>query len=202
MDFDKLEDLLGIQKGSAERLSREELIPELVKGVDNKTKELELKFKKSGEVQKTEEPASSLSLEKLEEDRKKIIEETVLLYEIGKRLLMKLEESINDKINPTDKDFAAAGALLSSVSNSLDKLKNINREYRQEEEMRRMSLLSESSNEDGTMDLGPDAIAKFIEDHRKKTQKTEEMESAQDAIIVDGEPEGDSEEDSDEEESV
>ena len=194
MDFTPLESLLGIQAGSTEKLSKEQLIPELVKAADTKTKEIEHKFKKSSELIKVEKD-NPLSLEKLEQTRETIIEEATLIYEVSKRLLLKLEEMINDKINPTDKDFTAAGALLNSVTNNLKTLKDINREYRQEEEMRRMSLLNETSNEDGTMDLGPDAIARFIEDHKNKNKKTEEMQNAQDAILVDGEPtpEGDDE---------
>ena len=188
MDFSNLESLLGIEKGTMENMPKDKLIPDMVKGVDDKAKDLKAKFKESSKEIKRVDDNNSLSLETLEDDRKKIIEEAVLTYEVSKRLLIKIEEMINDKINPSDKDFTAAAALLNSVTATLKTLKEINREYRQEEEMKRLSMMNETANEDGTMDLSPDAIARFLEDHLNRNQKTDEMAKAQDAILVDGEP--------------
>ena len=81
-DFSNLEKLLGIEEGSTKNLSEQELVPELVKGVNNKTKELSAKLK-STDLQLAEDPNNPLLLENLENQRKQIIEDAKEINEIG-----------------------------------------------------------------------------------------------------------------------
>jgi hypothetical protein len=190
-DFSKLEDLLGIEKGSTKTLPEQELVPELVKGVDSKTKQLSNEFKQtSTELKIIDDKDDPLSIENLENSRRKIMKEAYELQEIGMILVRKLKKVIDDKIVVNEKEWASAGTLLTSVVNSLKTTKEIISQYRQEEEMKRMSEISSTQNEDDSLDLSPEKIAMIIQKHKEKTTKSQEVINAQDAEIV--EPEKDS----------
>lgn len=183
-DFSNLEKLLGIEEGSTKKLSEEELLPELVKGVNNKTKELSTKLK-SNDLQLAEDPNNPLLLENLENQRKQIIEDAKEINEIGKLLLKRFKKDIDDSIVVDAKKWQSAGPMLSSVSNNIKSLHEIINQNIQREEMRQMSAEIHSENTDEMM-LSPANIQRIIQEHREKTGKSEEMLQADDAVIIGG----------------
>lgn len=191
MDFGDLEKLLGIPPGSTVDNSTGQVKPNmdnLVSGIDNKTKELSQQFENSSKQIK-DASSDSYSIEKLDADRKKIIEEAEMIYQISLRILKKLERDIEDKISPDAKLYASAGPLVNSVASNLKIISDLKTKYRQEEEMKLLTSASLSDAENGSLDMSWDGIQKIIDASRIRQGKLPEPPvNAKDAVLVDGEP--------------
>lgn len=184
-DFSSIEKLLGLEEGS----TNNGIPANLVESLDNKTKEITEAFDKNKTIQNlppAEIIKTGITLDELEEDRKSIVKEAKMIYEISKKILHKLYDDMKDKIVTSDRMYDAASKLIASVIASNKALKDINTQYRQEEEMRRMSEISIKEDEvDGKkMKLSPAETMAIILEHRKHKGLKEASIQAQDAEIV------------------
>ena len=201
MDFENLEKLLGIEPGSVSKIPEDKLVPNLIKNVNDKTEELSAKFEitsdKLTKIEKTNE--NLISLEELDNDRKNIIEQAKLIYEISLRLLKKLEKDISDKITSDPKLWASAGPLINAVNSNLKTLSDINTRYRQEEELRQLTSTDEKG--DDSLNLTWDKIGDWLEQKKKESGiKENDKVDVEGAILVDGEVVEESEESEESEE--
>lgn len=194
MDFGDLEKLLGIPPGSTIDNTTGEIKPNmdnLVSGIDNKTKELSKQFDQTSKQisDGNTNNANAFTIEQLDADRKKIIEEAEMIYQISLRILKKLEKDIDDKISPDAKLYASAGPLVNSVSANLKIISDLKTKYRQEEEFKKLTSEA-SASDDGSLVLEWGGIQKILDASRARQGKItqEPPTDAKDAILVEGDP--------------
>lgn len=171
-DYLAFERLLGLPPGSTAQ-GEEELRPLLADGIKNKTNELTKKATQldvissmsTADIVKT-----GFSLETLEDDKIKIRNETFEVYTIARALLDGYKTQMDRAVNPNDRMWMAGAKLVDSVTGSLDKLLNMTMKFRQEEEMKGMTLVKES--EKSTREMTPKSWFEFI----KQVKETPDAE--------------------------
>lgn len=174
--FTALEEKLKLPIGS----TKEALEPhkQLTKRIDIKTQKLEADLKLIKAQEKMSETGlTKLTPEVFDRDRLKVREEAHRLYDISKNFLDKLQEQVDSTLDVSDKMWSAVSSMISSVTNSLEKLVNITVKLRQEEELRSIELqkvedAKKALDDDGTIELVPDQtniyIANLVEEHERK----------------------------------
>lgn len=185
-EFSGIEGLLGLPQGSTRDISPDEAGELLVKGVADKTKELSKGIKK---VDALENMSSAdlvkcgLSVESLEQDKFTIRNELFEVYRIGKALLTKYSDDVKDLVDVNDRMYTAGAKILDSVSGSLDRLGNMIMKFKQEEEMRQLTV--EGDDEDGRKEMSPDQWMDFV-DASKDTKQLPD-DNVKDAEIIEPE---------------
>ena len=147
-DYSAFERLLGLPVGSTAK-SDDELRPLLANSLKTKTNELakdNTKLEVLNSLPTSELLKHGFSLESLEEDKVRIRNETFEVYEIARSLLNGYKTQIDRAVNPNDRMWMAGAKLVDSVTASLDKLMNMTMKFKQEEEMKGMTLVDKESN--------------------------------------------------------
>lgn len=187
-DFSSIEKLLGLEEGS----TNAGLPTSLANKIEEKTKELTDAMDKVTTIKNlppSELLKTGMSLEELEDDRRQIVTEAKFIYDISKKLLQKMWDDIKDKIVVPDRMYDAASKLVASVTASNKSLRDINTQYRQEEEMRQMAEISskeETTDGDGKKKrLAPSDITLLINENRRRRHLEDTKIVAQDADLVD-----------------
>jgi len=151
--YDAIERLLGLPEGSTTQ-SEENLRPVLVDGVKKKTKEL---VNKASEIEVLDDMSptdlikSGFDIEELERDKVRIKTEAFEVYDISRSLLNRFKEQIDASVNPDDRMWASGAKLIDSVTGSVDKLSNMILKFKQEEEMRGLTLMGEDDSTSKSM---------------------------------------------------
>jgi hypothetical protein len=165
-NYSGIERLLGLPEGSTEQGERD--VKELLaKGVKDKTKELE---KKATQLDTLDNMASSdlvkagFTLESLEQDKVTIRTEAFEVYRIAKTLLERYKEQIDSLVDVNDRMWLAGGKMVDSVVGSLDKLTNMILKFKQEEELKNLTVLDE--NDDGSKEMTPGDWMNFVNEVR------------------------------------
>lgn len=188
-DYSALERLLGLPEGSTEGSDEKQVAPLLSKGVKNKTNELETRMKKVDaldDLAPSELVKSGLSMELLEQDKVTLRNEAFEVYRIAKSILERFKEDMDERVDIGDRLYTAGGKIIESVSGSLDKLSNMLIKFRQEEEMRSLSIVDE--NENGTKQMTPQDWMDFVNQVRSEDEDDDEPAGiVQDAEIIDEE---------------
>ena len=165
-NYSGIERLLGLPEGSTEQ-GEKDVKELLAKGVQEKTKDLE---RQMNQLDTLDTMASSdlvkagFSLESLERDKVTIRTEAFEVYRIAKTLLERYKEQIDGLVDVNDRMWLAGGKMIDSVVGSLDKLTNMILKFKQEEEMKNLTVLDE--NEDGSKEMSPDDWISFIKEVR------------------------------------
>lgn len=186
-EINALEKLLGMPQGSTKSLNADEVVPALVEGIENKTKDLADKADKISNIQKMDPQdkiKSGITEEQLDTYRQEVIDDAVKVKNISMKLLEKMKKDIEDKIVVTPQLWAAAPAMLSSVMGNISKIGELVARYRQEEEMKRLTTVSQETTEDGKIELSPVNLSKLISEHKQRMGKPSNIK-ATDAEIVD-----------------
>lgn len=185
-DINTLEQLLGIPEGSTKNLTPDEVTPVIVQGIDNKTKDLTQKANQINAIQNMdsqEKIKSGITDDELDGYRRELLEDAQRVKKISLKLLTKLEKDIEDKIIVPDKLWAAASPMLTSVMNNLKVVAEMVTRYRQEEEMKRLTVITQETTEDGKIELSPVNLAKLIAEHKQRLGSKDNIK-ATDAEIV------------------
>ena len=147
-DYSAFERLLGLPAGSTAK-GEDELRPLLADSLKTKTNEL-VKDNTKLEVL-TNLPTSDLikhgfNLDSLEEDKIRIRNESFEVYEIARSLLNGYKTQMDRAVNPNDRMWMAGAKIVDSVAGSLDKLLTMTMKFKQEEEMKGMTLVKDEGN--------------------------------------------------------
>jgi hypothetical protein len=164
-EYSLIENLLGLEVGSTNGATPDEITPVLADGVKNKTNELVERLDTTSalsNVPKTELVKSGISLDSLEVDRGLIRNESFEVYRIGKAILTKLYDDIEGQIDVTDRMYASCAKMLDSVNGSLSKLFDMNQKFKQEEEMKGLALMNDL-DDDSSLTMTPDQWMDFAE---------------------------------------
>lgn len=148
-----IERLLGLPEGSTAQ-SEDTLRPVLVNGVKSKTKELVSKTKEMevlGEMSSSELVKSGFDIEELEQDKIRIKTEAFEVYDISRALLDRFRDQIDQSVNPNDRMWASGAKLIDSVTGSIDKLTNMILKFKQDEEMKGLTLIGEDNSTSKSM---------------------------------------------------
>jgi hypothetical protein len=148
-----IERLLGLPQGSTAQ-SEDNLRPVLVDGVKAKTKELVNKTKQMDvldEMSASDLVKSGFDLEELEQDKIRIKTEAFEVYDISRSLLNRFRDQIDQSVNPNDRMWASGAKLIDSVTGSIDKLTNMILKFKQEEEMKGLTLMGDDESTSKTM---------------------------------------------------
>lgn len=179
-DYSGIERLLGLPEGSTQGSDPMRIAPVLSTGIKNKTNEL---AKKSTNLETLEDMPSSelikagLSLELLERDKVTIRTEAFEVYRIAKSILERFKQDIDDLVDVNDRMYASGGKLIESVTGSLDKLSNLVMKYKQDEEIKGITLVN--ANDDGSKDMSPQDWIAFVNQIQDNP-----LEEAKDAEII------------------
>lgn len=171
--FDAIERLLGLPPGSTSQ-SEEKIGSTLANGVKSKTKELVDKsheLEVLGSLPSSELVKSGFDLEELEQDKVRIKTEAFEVYEISKALLDGFKTQLDGLVQPSDRMWTAGAKLIDSVTGSLDKLTNMILKFKQEEEMKGLTLVGE--NESTSKAMTPQDWIAYI----KEVKNTDDIEA-------------------------
>lgn len=147
-DYSAFERLLGLPTGSTAR-GEDELRPLLADSLKNKTNELvkdTTKLEVLSTMSKSELVKHGFNLDTLEEDKVRIRNESYEVYEIARSLLNGYKTQMDRAINPNDRMWMAGAKIIDSVTGSLDKLLSMTMKFKQEEEMKGMTLVKDDGN--------------------------------------------------------
>lgn len=190
--FSGIESLLGLPQGSTAKISPHEAPAVLTKAVKAKTTQLDKDLKKIDTLKETLSPADmvkgGLSIEMLELDKETIRNEAFEVYRIAKALLEKYKSDVDDRLDINDRMYLAGGKLVDSVVGSLDKLTNMIIRFKQEEEVKGLSVVG--PDEGKQKEMSTDAFTNLID---MVNSENNENDNIVDAEIVD-KPENDSNE--------
>ena len=142
-DYSAFERLLGLPPGSTAQ-GEDELKPLLTTGIKTKTTELVKKLDQIevlSDMPQAELVKRGFDLEVLEQDKVRIRTEAFEVYAIAKSLLTGFKEQIDRSVNPNDRMWLAGAKLVDSLTGSLDKLLNMTIKFRQEEELKGLTLV-------------------------------------------------------------
>lgn len=171
--YDAIERLLGLPEGSTAQ-SEDKIRPVLVNGVKLKTKELVNKASELdvlNNMSPTDLIKSGFDLEELERDKVRIKVEAFEVYNISRSLLNRFKEQIDGSVNPDDRMWASAAKLIDSVTGSVDKLTNMILKFKQEEEMKGLTLLGEK--ESTSKSMSPKDWLEFINEVKSEDDVNE-----------------------------
>jgi hypothetical protein len=171
--FDAIERLLGLPPGSTSQ-SEEKIGATLANGVKNKTKELVEKsheLEVLGSLPSSELVKSGFDIAELEQDKVRIKSEAFEVYEISKALLDGFKTQLDGLVNPSDRMWTAGAKLIDSVTGSLDRLTNMILKFKQEEEMKGLTIVGE--NEQTSKPMTPQDWIAYI----KEVKDSEEIDS-------------------------
>lgn len=146
-DYSAFERLLGLPAGSTAQ-GENDLAPLLADSLKTKTNELvkdNTKLEVLSNMSKSDLVKHGFNLDSLEEDKIRIRNESFEVYEIARALLNGYKTQIDRSVNPNDRMWMAGAKLLDSITGSLDKLLTMTMKFKQEEEMKGMTLV----NDDG-----------------------------------------------------
>lgn len=187
-NYSALEHLLGLPEGSTEGSDSSDVAPILTQGVKNKTSELEVRLKEV-DVLDTLAPSelvkNGLSLELLEQDKVTLRNEAFEVYGIAKSILVRFQEDMEERVDIGGALYTAGGAVISSVSGSLDRLSNMLIKFRQEEEMKGMTILGEE--DDGSKQMTPQDWVAFINEVKAEDDTEEPTGIIEEAEVIDEE---------------
>lgn len=177
-NYSGIERLLGLPEGSTEQADRD-IQQLLTKGVQQKTNQLEKQITK---IETLDTMASSelvkcgISLEKLEMDKVTIRNEAFEVYRIAKALLERYKQQVDGLIDVNDRMWASGGKMIEAVVGSLDKLTTMILKFKQEEEMKALTMVKES--DDGSKEMSASDWISFI-----KEVKNSEVEGIEGEVI-------------------
>jgi len=146
-DYSAFERLLGLPAGSTAR-GEDELRPLLADSLKTKTNELvkdNTKLEVLSSMSTSDLVKHGFNLDSLEEDKVRIRNESFEVYEIARSLLNGYKTQMDRAVNPNDRMWMAGAKIIDSVTGSLDKLLTMTMKFKQEEEMKGMTLV----NDDG-----------------------------------------------------
>ena len=193
-DYTGLERLLGLPEGSTQGSSEEKVAPILTKGVKDKTSELEIRLKKVDaldDMAPSELVKNGLSMDLLEQDKVTLRNEAFEVYGIAKSILERFKEDIEERVDIGDRMYTAGSAVISSVSGSLDRLNNMLMKFRQDEEMKGLSILDEDENT--SKQMTPQDWMAFVNEVRDEDEEADgPVGLVQDAEVIDDESEDNS----------
>lgn len=181
--YDAIERLLGLPEGSTTQ-SEDKLRPVLVNGVKNKTKELVNKASELevlNDMSSTDLIKSGFNLEDLERDKVRIKIEAFEVYDISRSLLDRFKEQIDASVNPDDRMWASGAKLIDSVTGSIDKLTNMILKFKQEEEMKGLTLVGEEDSKSKSM--SPQDWMAFIKEVKVEDDSNDSPTEADQEII-------------------
>jgi len=187
-NYSALERLLGLPEGSTEGSDDTKITPILTKGVKDKTVELEVRLKEAdtlGELAPSELVKNGISLELLEQDKVMLRTEALEVYGIAKSILTSFKEDIESRVEIGDRMYTAGSAIISSVSGSLDRLNNMLIKFRQEEEMKGLTILGEEEN--SSKQMTPQDWMAFVNEVRDEVDDDTPTGIIQEAEIIDEE---------------
>jgi hypothetical protein len=177
-EFSGIERLLGLPDGSTTP-------NKVTNAVVKKANELDKKVKQNDLIETKLSPSDmvkmGITMESLEQDRIRIRNDAFEVFRIGKLLLDKFKEDTENLIDMSDRMYTAGFKGIESLVNALDKLNNMIMKFKQEEEMKNLNLIGDTS--DGTLDMTPEKMMEFIE-HAKNQDKKIDMSNIKDAEIV------------------
>lgn len=186
-NYSGLERLLGLPEGSTEGSSESQVAPIISKGVKEKTHELEKQMKKIDTLDglaPSELVKNGLSMELLEQDKVTLRNEAFEVYRIAKAILERFKEDMDERVDIGDRLYTAGGKIVESVSGSLDRLSNMLMKFRQEEEIRNLSIVTEE--ETGTKQMTPQDWMAFVNEVRNSGNDDEGPSGlVEDAEIID-----------------
>lgn len=185
-EINTLEKLLGMPQGSTKKLNPDEIAPAIAQGIENKTKDLADKAKQINALESLDAQdklKSGITDEQLDEYRREHLEDAQKVKKISMKLLTKLEKDIEDKIVVDPKLWASVSPMLTSVMTNIKTLSEMVTRYRQEEEMRRLTTISQETTEEDKIQLSPTSLAKLISEHKQR-QGSKDNIQATDAEIV------------------
>lgn len=188
-DYSGLERLLGLPEGSTEGSSENQVAPIISKGVKDKTNQLEKQMKKIDTLDgmaPSELVKNGLSMDVLEQDKVTLRNEAFEVYRIAKSILERFKEDIDERVDIGDRLYTAGGKIIESVSGSLDKLSNMLIKFRQEEEIKNLSIIGEEEN--GTKQMTPQDWISFVNEVRENDDDSDDgpVGLVEDAEIIDG----------------
>jgi len=181
-EFSPIERLLGLPEGSTKNIDPSKAGEKLVKGVANKTNQLNKDLKKTETLEKMSNAdlvKSGISIESLEKDKDTIRNEAFEVYRIAKSLLIKYQDDVDDRIDVDDRMYTAGAKLVDSVTGSLDKLTNMILRFKQEEDMKNLTLVGET--EEGKKEMSPQGWIDFVDEVK---DDEEDLDNIQDAEII------------------
>jgi len=187
-DYTGLERLLGIPEGSTAGSSESQVAPILTKGVKNKTLELEARMKKVDALD-TMAPSdlvkNGLSMELLEQDKVMLRNEALDVYQIAKSILVSFKEDMDERVEIGDRLYTAGSAIISSVSGSLDRLNNMLIKFRQEEDIKGLTILGEEED-NSSKQMTPQDWMAFVNEVRDGDEEEDSPTGLiQDAEVID-----------------
>lgn len=186
-NYSGLERLLGLPEGSTEGSSESQVAPIISKGVKEKTHELEKQMKKIDTLDglaPSELVKNGLSMELLEQDKVTLRNEAFEVYRIAKAILERFKEDMDERVDIGDRLYTAGGKIVESVSGSLDRLSNMLMKFRQEEEIKSLSIVTEE--ETGTKQMTPQDWMAFVNEVRNSGNDDEGPSGlVEDAEIID-----------------
>lgn len=172
--FTALEQKLNIPLGStAEALHPHKQITERIKHDANK---LDLQNK----MLSVQLNAGRLTPETFDQARAKVMHDALRMVDIANNFIDKMQNQLDSTVDITDKMWAAASSMITSVITAIEKLDKITKNIRQEEELRQIELqkiadAKKALDDDGTMELVPSqtnaVIFQIIEEEEKKRNK-------------------------------
>jgi hypothetical protein len=178
-DFDQLETLLGLPKGSTE--SNKEA---LSKGVKKKTKELGDTLKLTtalDTMSKSDIVKSGFDIDLLEQDKVRIREEAFWLHDICKELMEKFMNDARDQIDMNDRMYASGAKIIDSLSSSLKNLTDMTLKFKQEEQFKQLNMVTDEDT--GSKEMSPEQFNDWVE--RSKKNSIANNPNVQDAELVD-----------------
>lgn len=184
-EFSGIEHLLGLPQGSTKKIDPTDTTKVqkvFTKAVEKKTNQLEKDLKKVDTL--TTMPNADLvkcgmSIESLEADKVTIRNEAFEVYRLGKALFTKFMEDVEEQIDTNDRMYTAGSHLLTSATNSLEKLANMVMRFKQEEEIKGIPV--DGGEDENTKDMTPQGWIDFIDEVKKDEPKNE---NAVDAEII------------------
>lgn len=185
-DFSSLERLLGLPEGSTKNIDPDKATEQLSKSVNKKATELDKSLKRTDTLDKLSDAdlvKTGISAESLERDREIIRNDAFELYRVAKILFDKFMDDAKDRIDMDDRMYTAGFKGVDALSGTIDKLNNMNMKFRQEEEMKNLTIIGEDN---GTKEMSPTDWIDFIDTVKEpETDKEEEKSNnIQDAEII------------------
>jgi len=181
-EFSGIERLLGLPQGSTKKIKPEDVGKKLTTAVNKKANTLSKELKKTDALETMSSAdlvKCGLSVESLENDKITIRNEAFEVYRITKALYEKYYNDVKDMVDVNDRMYTAGFKGADSIVNTLDKLTNIILRFKQDEEMKQLSILGD--DDDGKKDMHPTQWMDFV-DHVKENE--DEDENVKDAEIV------------------
>lgn len=177
-NYTGIERLLGLPEGSTEQADKD-IQQLLARGVQQKTTQLEKQVNKIDTLDNmatSELVKCGISVEKLEMDKVIIRNEAFEVYRIAKALLERYKQQVDGLIDVNDRMWASGGKMIEAVVGSLDRLTTMILKFKQEEEMKALTMVKD--NDDGSKEMSATDWISFI-----KEVKNSEIEGIEGEVI-------------------